>query len=667
MKLLIQIFIAIIPLIYSFSSSDPTLNIRFLSLSIVTSLLLLYQIFKNSKIAVNVIRHPVFWCLILLEISFLLSSFINGFNSEAVYLLLKFFLLSLFTFILTDFLLKFSFKDLLISFLLFSLFTSIIYIYQLIDNYQEILSIEDIWHRNRAFDKISGSMGHKNLLASIQFLILPFLIYLLSDSRRYIKALALFAIILIVFQFFQIQSRAIFGALLISLSAYFITTNFNFKKLKKLFIYTFLFTFLGLAFIYSTARLDSFKKEITKTIDFSSSQRFSLYNSSIKLIIDNPIFGAGPGNWRIKIWEYDLYFNTFGDSFAQRPHNDFLWVFSEGGLIAGLSYLLLFLILLRDSYFLSKNSKNAKNNFLFKLIFCVLIGYGFVSMLDFPLERFSHLIIFFLIAAIVISERIRNENLQIFYIPLWIKGFLFALCIFSVYIGFIRYNGEVNVTNALKFKKRNKLVSVVKAINKGYSSNFYDIEGTSTPLLWYRGLAYFKMGKYDLALNDFKSAYDVNPNHIHVLNNLATSYDMLGDYKKAKEFYNKALKVNPTFKEARVNLAAIIYNDKDYLTALDIILESKIDLYWRRVRDNDNYDLYLKTIFQAWANKEIIDLDNNNKEILNSLIVYFEEYPASAERKLRAVFNKKIELGINYIQSLLIIEEEIKSHTKFKY
>ena len=59
-----------------------------------------------------------------------------------------------------------------------------------------------------------------------------------------------------------------------------------------------------------------------------------------------------------------------------------------------------------------------------------------------------------------------------FNIPLWIKGSLFALCIFSVYIGFIRYNGEVNVTNALKFKKRNKLVSVVKAINKGYSSKF---------------------------------------------------------------------------------------------------------------------------------------------------------------------------------------------------
>jgi len=50
MKLFIQVFIAVIPLIFSFSTSDPTLNIRFFSFSIFISLLLLYQIFKNSKV-----------------------------------------------------------------------------------------------------------------------------------------------------------------------------------------------------------------------------------------------------------------------------------------------------------------------------------------------------------------------------------------------------------------------------------------------------------------------------------------------------------------------------------------------------------------------------------------------------------------------------------------
>ena len=105
---------------------------------------------------------------------------------------------------------------------------------------------------------------------------------------------------------------------------------------------------------------------------------------------------------------------------------------------------------------------------------------------------------------------------------------------------------------------------------------------------------------------------------------------MLGDYKKAKEFYNKALKVNPTFKEARVNLAAIIYNDKDYLTALDVILESKVDLLWRRFKSKN--DLWTLQSTYAWANKEIIDLVEKPFKFVSDLAV-IGMYPASAERK----------------------------------
>ena len=80
-------------------------------------------------------------------------------------------------------------------------------------------------------------------------------------------------------------------------------------------------------------------------------------SSRIKLIAENPLFGVGPGNWRIKIWEYDLYKGTLGKMFAQRPHNDFLWVFSEGGIVAGISYILLLLILIKDAYYLHKRIK----------------------------------------------------------------------------------------------------------------------------------------------------------------------------------------------------------------------------------------------------------------------------------------------------------------------
>jgi Flp pilus assembly protein TadD len=55
-------------------------------------------------------------------------------------------------------------------------------------------------------------------------------------------------------------------------------------------------------------------------------------------------------------------------------------------------------------------------------------------------------------------------------------------------------------------------------------------------------------------------AYHIHPNHIHVLNNLATSYAKLGDYESAVEYYKKALDVWPGFTEAQINLGVIYFH-----------------------------------------------------------------------------------------------------------
>ena len=114
---------------------------------------------------------------------------------------------------------------------------------------------------------------------------------------------------------------------------------------------------IGFFIMKYTSRLEAFKAEIEKTFAFSDNSRYKLYKSTLQLISEHPILGVGPGNWKIEVWQYGLYFDTWGKSFAQRPHNDFLWVFAEGGVLAGLSYILIFLILLRDSYLLQKNRK----------------------------------------------------------------------------------------------------------------------------------------------------------------------------------------------------------------------------------------------------------------------------------------------------------------------
>ena len=336
-------------------------------------------------------------------------------------------------------------------------------------------------------------------------------------------------------------------------------------------------------------------------------------------------------------------------------------MFAEGGLIAGIAYILLFLILLRDSYYLHKNRKK-EDGIFYSLLFSCFLGYGFISLVDFPMERFSHNIIFFVLASIIISGRLKQKGLIKEKLPAWVNYiFLFIAC-FSVNVASIRYQGEIHAANAIHYKSKGNWNYVIKATDKAYNPIYYEMENTSTPLLWYRGGAYFNQQKYSLALKDFKDAYKINPYHVHVLNNLATSYQMKGDSKKAKEFYRAVFKVNPTFKESRINLAAILYNEKSYVEALDVSLKSKVDPYWKRKKNNfsDNYDLYLKTIVTSWINSVYLNANNEQKEALDEWKLNFDKKPQYAAKKTTTIFAIREKEDVDYLTALMLKEHGFK-------
>ena len=656
MRQIFQIFIAIIPFIVSFSTSDPTLAIRFLVLSFLVSGILLYYLFANKPIYKEVLTHPIMAAFLLVLIAYIFSAFYNGFGSESIYNILKLFLLYVFAVFMIQFIIKEGYKSLINSFIYFSLFLSVIYFYQIITNYSDIISIKSEWERNKEFDAIAATMGHKNLLSSIQFLMLPILIYILTIGKRFYKILSSVAILLILITIFQTQTRAVLFAIgIFSFSLLLLNkTNLHKKHFLGLILGAFLLFVGGLALMKYTNRYDAFIGEINKTLKFTSSPRYKLYKSSLQLIADHPIFGVGPGNWKIDVWKYGLYFESWGNSFAQRPHNDFLWVFCEGGFIAGVSFIIIFLILLRDSYYLHKKRKD-EDGIFYSLLFSCFLGFGFISFFDFPLERITHNIIFFTLAAFIISAKIKVAKTKI---PTGFKFLLIVLSFFCVYVGSIRYQAAIYAANAIHYNEGNWNY-VIKAIDKAYHPIYYEMENTSTPLLWYRGVAYFNQNKYNLALQDFKDAYKVNPYHVHVLNNLATSYQMKGDSKKAKKYYRDVFKVNPTFKEARVNLAAILYNEKKYVEALDVIIQSKVDPWWKRKKNNDNYDLYLKTIVKSWINSVYINANNEQKQALDDLRLVFEKYPKHAGNKAIDIFKIRQKEDVDYLTALML-----KAHQK---
>ena len=92
MKKLLQIFIAIIPLIVSFATSDPTLAIRFLALSCIVSGVLFYYLLVNKSIYKEVVTHHAILAFGVVIIAYIFSAFYNGFGSESIHIILKLFL-----------------------------------------------------------------------------------------------------------------------------------------------------------------------------------------------------------------------------------------------------------------------------------------------------------------------------------------------------------------------------------------------------------------------------------------------------------------------------------------------------------------------------------------------------------------------------------------------
>ena len=653
MKKLLQIFIISLPLVTSFSTSDPTLSIRILFLAIFVSILLLLIVFSKDGINIQIVKHPFSIIYLALICSYLISSYVNGFTPDGHVIILKLYLFYVFLLLVLHLFRKFGIEFILKPILYFSLIISLLYFIQVADFYLNLFGF-NIDRTNSVFNKLSSTMANRNLMTSVQFLCLPFVIYLYTISNKLFKTLCVVAVLLFVSSLVLSQTRAVFAAIFVFV---FVMMLFNRNLLnKKHYLYIFLsvILFLGTSFflLKQSNRYDVFVQKMENSINFSESGRGKLYNSTFQMIKDKPIIGVGAGNWKVEAWNYGLYKDNIGRSFAQRPHNDFLWTWSEGGVFAMISYLLLFLIILRESY-LRYNNSEGRERFLYSLLFSVTVGYSIISFFDFPMERVPHNILFMIIAAVVLSKGIRSTKKKI-EIPKYIIVASFLISTYTISFSYNRYQKEIHIRNAIDFKGEGNYNLLIKAITEAYDPDYYEMDNTGTPLLWYRGVGYFNLKKFDLALQDFKESYIVNPNHVHVLNNLATIYEMQGERKKAKEYYYKALEVIPTFEESRVNLAAILYNEKKYEEALDVILASKVyrGIWIRREKTSGNYDKYLKVIVNSWANS----LTNKSEEeelSIQYILDVFEKNPGFAEKRMREIKLNRDNLNMSYLDALV--------------
>ena len=137
----------------------------------------------------------------------------------------------------------------------------------------------------------------------------------------------------------------------------------------------------------------------------SSSQRFFLWENALDYILQHPFIGCGIGNWKV---ESAAYWNSFGSSYLvpYHAHNDFLEFSTELGIIGGLTYFVLFLLITYN--FISYYFKT--KNFKFVILFISFSALFIDSLLNFPFERPLIQVMFILLLSLNIHYANQNHS-----------------------------------------------------------------------------------------------------------------------------------------------------------------------------------------------------------------------------------------------------------------
>lgn len=604
-SLFVGVLFIVFPLIHFRNILDTELTPRFFGWAILVayfSLLLLYQLFQNktSSVLFFDFSNPLIISLtVYLFLSVISLHQVVNF-SEGVYEVLKIGLQISFLFILL-FLLKTKeesflaiLKGIHISVILFAVFGWYQFYLVMTGSHLTLLGTQSGY----GLSDISSTLSNKNLYAEVLLLLLPFVLCGLIFLKGIWKKIAWIDAGIIIFHIVILQSIAVWLTIIISFGGVCLVF-WRYKKLFQLSNY-FLFsrikaTYLFLAGIfvlilsiysfnkYSKIELitdvknkinfilhfDTYKKlsnENPYKISNSVFDRALLYRNTLLLAKEKPIFGVGISNWEIlhpKFGISGMYYLNSGTQLYQQPHNDFLWILSELGITGLISFLLVFIFSFIYAVKIIKNPSSTVDIKLFAL--CMLggiIAYAGISFFSFPKQRIFHLILWNVILTFIMFKYYEFYPIKKFIRKNFQQGILF-FCVLtslvSVFVGYKRFQGEKHFLKIISAQFRQDWKTMIYESDQSYS-DFYTIDNTTTPILWYRGLANFYNNNLDAAFTDFLKAEKENPYHIHLLNNIASCYEMKGNHQKSIEYYLKALQINPGFYDALLNLSIVYFN-----------------------------------------------------------------------------------------------------------
>lgn len=314
-----------------------------------------------------------------------------------------------------------------------------------------------------ALNKLKGNTGNINILSASLSIKIPFLFLGIIYFKKWGKWFLVLTLLITTTLLFLSGSRAAYLSLFIE-SVLFILIFLKFKSIfnqeKSNILYLIipiLFSFFISNQIFkksndSSGRYQSVTNRIEQTAnlkDASVNERFNMWNNAVTMIQKNPITGFGLGNWKIESIPYEK--TTANDhQISNHPHNDFLEITTETGILNGLIYLTLFIILVYLNLKIILKSEKEESKIIAIVSLLSILTYGIDAVFNFPLYRPTMQLSFCLFFALSLinssttqelTENKNNKNIPIFIILISLITVFFSFKTFKAY----QLENDINV------------------------------------------------------------------------------------------------------------------------------------------------------------------------------------------------------------------------------
>ncbi len=418
-----------------------------------------------------------------------------------------------------------------------------------------------------SFHDVKSIYSNRNILAAAIFIKIAFALWLYTFESGWLKKFGFFALFCAFLATFFMSARTFYLGLIV-LTVVYITflLIFNLRnkttspfKMPGYFLGALVVAYLGFSatqkYLYPKSD-DLYGVSVTQRLSNMSSEtsglrRLQAWKNSAELLKHDPILGIGAGNWKIRVLEYENKTKT-SNLCMVRNHNDFIQVTAELGIIGGLLYLSIFIIIFLNFLFATikpNQSEETVGNLFLPAI--GLLCYSVDAFFNFPAERPEMQSLFAIFLAVAITytfpENLLNPLASVLKRNIArILPAIFVLALSTCYLLNLNFKSsrlqriaEEDVLSTIPRHKSQEFIEGFPFIPNVTFNGIEPIAVTKSRYLLNEGNY---QGAIDLLYPDKSNPYDGNREFL-----LAIAYAKVGKKDSALHYANKAVQLKPYF------------------------------------------------------------------------------------------------------------------------